>query len=182
MKIEEKKVELKNGQFCILRSPKPEDAEQLIAYLKATAGETEFLLKYPEEVSITVEQEKEILQWFIDSDRDLMIIAEVDGEVAGNCSFSPVGRKTRVRHRCVIGIALYEKYWGLGIGKALLELLLEKAAECEYEQAELDVVSRNERAIALYEGFGFTEVGSRPHAMKHKDGTYDDDIIMVKQL
>ena len=111
-----------------------------------------------------------------------MIIAEVDGEIAGNCSFSPVGRKTRVRHRCVIGIALYEKYWGLGIGKALLELLLEKAAECEYEQAELDVVSRNERAIALYEGFGFTEVGSRPHAMKHKDGTYDDDIIMVKQL
>ena len=40
MKIEEKKVELKNGQFCILRSPKPEDAEQLIAYLKATAGES----------------------------------------------------------------------------------------------------------------------------------------------
>ena len=45
-----------------------------------------------------------------------MIIAEIDGEVAGNCSFSPVGEKTRVRHRCSIGIALYKKYCLIRIG------------------------------------------------------------------
>lgn len=139
MIIEEKKLILKNGQACILRSSRLDDAEQLIEYLKVTVGETNFLLKYPEEVKITVEQEKDILQWFIDSERDLMIIAEVDGRIVGNCSFSPVGRKIRVRHRCSLGIALYEK-------------------------------------------IRFEKFGIRPKAMKHKDGTYDDEIMMVKYL
>ena len=182
MRIEAKEVILKNGQKCILRSPKLDDAEQLIEYLKISAGETEFLLKYPEEVNITEEQERGILQWFIDSERDAMIIAEVDGSVVGNCSFSPVGKKIRVRHRCSIGIALYEKVWGLGIGTYLLEELITNAMECGYEQMELNVVSRNERAVKLYEKMGFVKCGSMPNAMKHKDGTYDDDIMMVKQL
>lgn len=182
MRIEDKKVQLKDGRPCILRSPKLEDAEQLVEYLKVTAAETDFLLKYPEEVKISVEQEKEILKSFMDSERDLMIIAEVDGEVAGNCSFSAVGGKSRVRHRCALGIALYKRCWGLGIGRELIALLLEKARECGYEQIELEVVSRNERAIALYEKMGFTKIGERPCAMKHKDGTYDSNVIMVKRL
>lgn len=120
MVIEEKKVMLKNGQICVLRSPEIDDAAQMIEYLKASASETDFLLKYPEEVNITLEQERDILQWYLDSKRDVMIVAEVDGKVVGNCSFSPVGKKIRVRHRCTVGIALYEKVWGLGIGTALL--------------------------------------------------------------
>ena len=182
MKTESKEVILKNGKKCILRSPEPDDAEQLIDYLKISASETDFLLKYPEEVNITVEKEKGLLQWFVDSDRDLMIVAEVDGKIVGNCSFSPIGRKMRIRHRCSIGIALYENSWGLGIGTALLSLLIEKAAECGYEQMELDVVSRNDRAVKLYEKMGFVKCGNKPRAMKHKDGTYDDEIMMVKQL
>ncbi len=182
MLIDEKIVKLKNEQVCILRNPKPDDAVQLVEYLKATAAETYFLLKYPEEVRITTEQEKEFIESLNGSKRDLMIIAEVDGEVAGNCSFSPVGEKTRVRHRCSIGIALYKKYWGLGIGRELMSLLLQSAKECGYEQAELEVVSKNERAVALYDKIGFERVGERPKAMKHKDGSYDSNIIMVKQL
>ena len=38
---------------------------------------------------------------------------------------------------------------------------------------ELNVVSRNERAVKLYEKMGFVKSGSIPNAMKHKDGTYD---------
>lgn len=182
MRIEEKKFYLKDGRLCTLRSPKLEDADQLVEYLKVTAAETDFLLKYPEEVKISVEQEKEILKWFIDSERDLMIIAEVDGKVAGNCSFSAVGGKFRVRHRCALGIALYERCWGLGIGRELIALLAQKARECGYEQIELEVVSRNERAIALYEKMGFVRIGERPCAMRHKDGTYDSNVIMIKQL
>lgn len=182
MKIEEKIIILKNGKTCILRNAQPEDAKQLVEYLKITAAETDYLLKYPEEVKLSVEQEKEFLESFAESQRNLMIIAEVDGEVAGNCSFSEVGGKRKIRHRCSIGIAIYKKFWGLGIGRKLMLLLLEKAKECGYEQAELEVVSRNGRAISLYEKIGFIRVGEMPNAMKHKDGSYDSNIIMVKQL
>ena len=182
MIIKDKEILLKNGQRCILRSPKLDDAEQLIEYLKISADETDFLLRYPEEVTITVEKEKDILQWFIESKRDLMIIAEIDGKIVGTCSLSSIGQKIRVRHRCSIGIALYENVWGLGIGTALLSLLIENAIKNEYEQMELDVVSRNDRAIRLYEKMGFVKCGDKPKAMKHKNGTYDDLIIMVKLL
>lgn len=181
MIIEEKRVKLKNGQICTLRSPRLEDAKQLIDYLKVTAGETDFLLKYPEEVVISVEEERDILQKFIELEKELMIIAEIDGKVAGNCAISPVGNKIRTRHRCSMGIALYEKYWGLGIGTALLELLIAKAAEIGYEQIELEVVRSNERAIALYEKVGFVAFAVRPDAMKYKNGVYDDYVMMVRK-
>lgn len=182
MTIEKKEVLLKNGQRCILRSPSLDDAEQLIDFLKVSAAETDFLSQYPEELNITDEKEKDILQWFIDSKKDLMIIAEINGKVVGNCTFSPIGQKVRIRHRCSIGMALYEKVWGLGIGTALLSLLIENAIGCGYEQMELDVVSRNDRAIKLYEKMGFVRCGNKPRAMKHKDGTYDNVIMMVRQL
>lgn len=182
MVIEEKKVILKNGQTCILRSPRIEDAAQMIEYLKISAGETDFLLRYPEEVNVTLEQERDMLQWYLASERNVMLMAEIDGVIVGNSSFVSVGKKIRVRHRCSVGIALYKKVWGLGIGTALLEMLIAKAVECDYEQMELDVLSKNDRAIHLYEQMGFVKCGIRPNAIRHKDGTYDDDIIMVRQL
>ena len=88
----------------------------------------------------------------------------------------------RTRHRCSMGIALLEKVWGQGISTAMLETLLEKAKEAGYEQMELEVVARNERAVALYERMGFEKFGIRPRAVKQKDGSYDDYVIMVKLL
>ena len=42
MIIQDKEILLKNGQRCILRSPKLDDAEQLIDYLKISASETNY--------------------------------------------------------------------------------------------------------------------------------------------
>lgn len=182
MRIQEKKIYLKNGQECILRSPEPKDAKKLIDYLITTAGETDFLLKYPEEVKLSIQQEEEFLKNILNAQRDFMIVAEIEGEIAGNCSLSSLGEKLRIRHRGSIGIAIYKKYWGFGIGRELMLLLLDNAKQCGYEQAELEVVSRNDRAIALYEKFGFVRVGEMPNAAKQKDGTYDNYIIMMKAL
>ena len=48
----------KNGIRYTLRSPETEDAEKMIAYLKATAEETEFGLSYPEEMDFTIQDEE----------------------------------------------------------------------------------------------------------------------------
>lgn len=183
MKIEEKEIRLKNGQTCLLRSPEISDAEELVKFVKATAGETDFVIRYPEEADIPVEQEKFFLQHFNEAARDLMILAEIDGKIAGNCQISEIGRsRIKVRHRCSFAIALYKEYWGLGIGSALMELLAEKAAELGYEQMELEVVSSNERAIGLYRKMGFVKTGEIPDAMKYKDGNYVGLDIMVMKL
>lgn len=183
MKIEERRVTLRDGRVCVLRSPEIEDAEELAKFVRAAAGETDFLLRYPEEADVPAEQEKFFLQHFNEAARELMILAEVDGKLAGNCHFSGVAKgRLKVRHRCACGISLYREYWGLGIGAALMELLAEKAVELGYEQMELEVVSSNARAIGLYRKMGFVKTGEIPDAMRYKDGRYDGMDIMIKKL
>ena len=182
MIYKEKTVPLKDGRTVVLRSPRPaEDAADLIDFMKVTGAETPYLMYEVGEFSFTVEKETAFLQKFVDSESDLMLIAEVDGQIAGNCEFK--GKtKQRTRHRCDFAIALYQAYCGLGIGTALLTALLDEAKRCGYEQAELDVIAANERAIGLYKKLGFEICGTRPHDLKYADGTYADAYFMVKQL
>jgi hypothetical protein len=59
----------------VLRSPRYEDIEGLLEYLYITAGETEFVLRYPEECGkYTYEGEKAIIDRFNASDREAMIL------------------------------------------------------------------------------------------------------------
>ena len=85
-------------------------------------------------------------------------------------------------HRCGLAVALYQKYCGLGIGKIMLQTVLDAAKECGYEQAELEVVSTNERAIRLYESLGFEKYGTLTHSMKYQDDSYADDCLMMRKL
>lgn len=173
---------MKDGRLCTLRSPLPSDAENLIRYLKTTADETTFLNRYADEYTLTVEEEIKILNRLLAAPRDLMILAEVEGELAGACSFFACSNKSRCAHRCTFGIAILRKFWNRGIGSAMFDCMLEKAAEYGYEQAELEVRVRNERALALYRKKGFTEIGRLPRAVRHRDGTYDDDMMMIRML
>ena len=51
MRFPEKEILLKDGRKCILRPAGPDDAADMIEYMKVTAAETPWLLRYPDEVS-----------------------------------------------------------------------------------------------------------------------------------
>ena len=182
MRFEEKEIVLKDGRKCILKPNSPEYAEDMIEYLTKTSGETEFLLRYPDEVNYTLESEKEILQRLLDDPYVIMMAAIVDGKVAGNGSVSGIGDKRKIRHRCSMAIALYEEYWGLGIGTAMIGYMTELAREIGWHQMDLEVVAENEQAQALYKKCGFIESGRRHNALLFDDGTYHDEILMYKDL
>ena len=114
-----KTIPLKDGRTAVLRSPDPSrDAADMVQYLYDTAADTPFVLREPEEVSMTVEGEERFLEAVTDSDTDCMILCEVDGRIAGNCHLSFM-TKQKVRHRCDVAIALRKEYWNLGIGTAM---------------------------------------------------------------
>lgn len=172
----------KKGRDVLLRSAKEKDAEALIDYMKITAAETPFLLREPDEISLTIEQEQAFIKAKKNSENELLLIAETGGRHIGNASLmSAVGFK-RYRHRCEIAIALYQEYCGLGIGKAMLEMVLDIAKKAGYEQAELEVIANNKPAIALYEKLGFQKYGTFPDNMKYADGSYVDAYWMMKKL
>jgi len=180
MKIENIKIDL-NGQELILRNATEDDAEKLIEYLKETSRETRFLVREPVEITATVEQEKTFIQRQNEAEGNIMLLGFLDGQYVGNCALNGFGR-VRFRHRVSLGIALYQKYTGMGIGKAMLETVINLAKEMGYEQVELEVVSDNERAIALYKKMRFEICGTTPNAMKYKDGSYADEHKMIKVL
>ena len=109
MRFAPKEIILKDGRACVLRPTAPEDAEAMIQYLKETAGETEYLLRYPDEVTFTVEGEREILGSMLDDPSSVMMVAIADGRVAGNCSVNGIGSKRKIRHRCSMANWIKEK-------------------------------------------------------------------------
>ena len=181
MIFEEERYEL-GGQEVILRSARPEEAEMLLEYLKVVTGETRFLFCESDEVTMTPEDEKEFVNFHNNAEDAMLIAAYVDGVYAGNCAFEGKHGTRRAKHRMGMGIALNLKYTGFGLGRLMLTRLLDKAAEMGFEQAELIVIEGNDRAHHLYETLGFKECGRIPHANRYDDGTYGDDILMVKNL
>ena len=137
MIYQEKTFSLQDGRKVVLRSAEERDAEALIAYLQATAAESRFLLREPEEQTLTVEDEVQFIRRKNEAERDLMLLAFVEGRYAGNCAINSHGDKLRVLHRCDIGIALYQEFCGQGLGTLMLTELLKIAKECGYQQAEL---------------------------------------------
>lgn len=182
MEFLSKTVILKNGESCLLRRAEESDAEMMVGYLKTVWGETRYLMRDPEDMTVTVEKEREILKERADSDTGLMLLAEVEGRHAGTAFFDAVGKRNRASHRCRAGITLYKEFWGMGIGTAILGEILHGAKMAGYEQAELEVVSTNAQAVGLYRKLGFETTGTIPNAMKYKDGTYADFLFMVKKL
>lgn len=182
MRIEPIYIKDKLGRTVILRSALPEDADSLIKYLKITTAETPYLIREPEEVTITHDQEVSFLESCLNEDKSLMLVATIDGNHIGNCSFNPIGNFKRYSHRCDVAIALYQEYCGLGIGRQMLETALRIAKETGFEQAELEVISNNTNAIALYEKMGFVKYGTFPNNMKYADGTYVSADWMMKKL
>ena len=166
----------------ILRSAEPSDAELLLHYLRMTAAETPYLIREPDEITLTLEQEEAFISRVAASEKDLMLIAVTEGRHIGNCSLSAVGPFRRYAHRCEVAIALYRAYCGAGIGTRMLQTVLDIASELGYEQAELEVVSTNKNALALYRKAGFMQYGELPNNMKYADGTYADVYWMMKKL
>lgn len=182
MIFETKTITLKDGRTAILRAPKAEDAAPMLEWLKQTGAETNFILRLPEEVTMTIEQEENFFKRLAESPYDLMIVCEVDGELAGNCHLMLQGM-IKTRHRGSVAVALSQKFWNLGIGSAMFREMIGAAEKKEgLTQLELEFVEGNTRAQALYEKMGFRIVGYRPNAIRLKDGTLLNEIIMVRPL
>lgn len=178
MEFYKKEITLKDGTKCVLRSPIEKDAKDMIDYLKITSGETHFMVRYPEEIEITLEEEIEHIKGIVSSNNDIMIAAFVNNEFAGNASLNCIRNRIKLKHRATFGISIKEKYWNNSIGSILTKEIIEVAKKIGYEQIELGVFSDNEKAIKLYEKNGFEVWGKNKNAFKLKDGSYCDEIIM----
>ena len=183
MVIKDIEYKLKDGRNALIRSPQDEDIQGMLEYLYISAGETDFILRYPEECNkYTVESEKALFDRVNKSDNEAMLVCLVEGKVAGNCQIT-WNKGIKTRHRASVAIALLKEYWNQGIGTRLFQELIRIAEENpNLIQIELDFVEGNSRARALYEKMGFRITGVKPNAIRLKDGTLLNEYSMIREI
>ena len=177
-----KTIELRDGRQCVLRNGTADDARAALDSFNLTHEETDNLLTYPDEGGLTLEGEAQYLQEMTESDDEIEILAEVGGSIVGSAGVSRVGSKEKLRHRAEFGIGIERAYWGLGIGRALVEACIECARAAGYAQLELEVVADNERALALYQSEGFVEYGRNPRGFRSRQSGFQELVLMRLEL
>ncbi|MGO4676082.1 N-acetyltransferase family protein [Bosea sp. 2YAB26] len=107
-------------------------------------------------------------------------VVAVDREVVGWCDIIPDASPVRA-HVGKLGMGLLASHRGLGLGRRLLTLALDRARQRGLERIELSVLHDNKAARALYERLGFQIEGRRRRDWK-RDGVYRDSILMALDL
>ena len=81
-----KTLTTKTGSELYLRNGDAPDGDAALAVFNKTHAETEYLLTYPDESSMTAEQEAEFLAQATKSAREIEILVFVDGQLAGTAA------------------------------------------------------------------------------------------------
>lgn len=158
----------------LIRPTRLEDAEDIHA-LRTLPGVMWGTMQVP---STTIEQIRSRLQGSIGDGSTHSFVAVLDGRVVGNAALS-VGRLKRSRVGD-IGLFVHDDYTGRGIGRALMERLLDLADNyLDLKRVELEVITDNAAAIHLYESLGFEREGVKRSSM-FRGGVFVDTLIMAR--
>lgn len=184
MRYETSEFTLANGRRFILRPLGPDDAEAMLAFLKAVSEQSPFMIRYPDEIGFTTEQEEELLRqrredpFLVD-----LAVFTVQGELIANCCVHRLAETYRMAHRAELSIAVRKEYWHQGLGTLLTGRAIQAAGAMPgIESLELTAMGKNRRALALYERQGFQKTGELKRGFRYRDGSYDSEIQMQRML
>ncbi|MET9214880.1 MULTISPECIES: GNAT family N-acetyltransferase [unclassified Nocardia] len=122
------------------------------------------------------------LTWFADRTAAGMpiLVAEIDGEVAGYASYGQWRPKTGYRFSVENSVYVDERFQRRGVASALLTELVTRATDSGRVHAMIAAIeSSNTGSIALHERFGFRTVGELPE-VGHKFGRWMDLTLMQR--
>ena len=102
--------------------------------------------------------------------RGALLLASVDGALAGCCALRPLDASDYANAAEMKRLFVRPSYRRLGLGRLLTEAILDAAHAAGYRCVLLDTLDDMESARALYEDLGFVEIPPyyhNPHAGAH---------------
>jgi len=99
-----------------------------------------------------------------------LLLALVDGEVAGCCALRPIDNVDYSNAAEMKRLFVRKAFRRFGLGRMLAEAILDAARLADYSCVLLDTLDEMESARALYEDLGFDEIPPyyhNPHAGAH---------------
>jgi len=163
-----------------IREIRLEDAEKYLELLNRLDKETIFRLYEPNERSLTVEQQREVIREILNNKRSLLLVAEEAGELIGY--LMAAGRDIkRIAHVVSISVGILQAHVGKGVGTKLFEEMEKWARQNGKHRLELTVMENNAAGRALYKKMGFEVEGIKRQSL-YVNGEYIDDIYMSKLI
>ncbi len=90
--------------------------------------------------------------------RGALLLAWVDGQLAGCCALRPLDASDYANAAEMKRLFVRPRFRGLGLGRLLTEAILDAARHADYSCVLLDTLDDMESARALYEDLGFSEI------------------------
>ncbi len=177
--ITEKNFVLKNGRKLILRTAMVKDAGQIVQLMRDVIKEGPFTLQEHDEYKATAKSEAAKIRRCMEAPGKIYLAAEIRKEIAGYISFDNWDTR-RTSHTGLFSVFIRKKFRGMGIGRILVQGMLDWAKESPVnKKISLYVFSTNKGAIALYKKLGFKVEGLFKRDMII-DGKYVDSVAMYK--
>ncbi len=121
------------------------------------------------------------LAYWLSPEREVFV-AEDHGEIVGT-HFLQATQKGGGAHVANCGYMTAVASMGRGVARAMCAHSLDRARERGFRAMQFNfVVSTNERAVRLWQSFGFKIVGRLPRAFLHPTQGYVDAYIMYRNL
>lgn len=112
----------------------------------------------------------------------MQLLAFSDNTLIGVCDIH-MQTKEAMQHEGVFGISVKNEYRGKGIGKLLMQTVIDEALKTipQLKILTLGVFGNNGIACSMYENLGFTKFGTLPEGILHQ-GKYIDHVYMYKKV
>jgi len=108
------------------------------------------------------------------------LVMRADDQVLGWAALSPVSKRRVYSGVAEVSVYVTESAKGKGIGRALLEALIENSERAGIWTLQASIFPENEASIALHLKCGFREVGRRERIAKLK-GIWRDTILLERR-
>jgi RimJ/RimL family protein N-acetyltransferase len=151
---------LRDGRLAIVRETQAADASAILDHFAAVYAESNFLTRGPGEFERSIPEQEDLIRTYAEAPIKLALAAFVGADLVGSLTFA--GKpQLRVRHAGDLGMTVRRAFWGLGIGSAMLDCLIDWArSTAVITKLNSRVRSDNERAIRLYRRKGFVIEGT----------------------
>ncbi|WP_099974495.1 GNAT family N-acetyltransferase [Lactobacillus terrae] len=135
-----------------LREAIPDDAANLIAFLKKVADESEFIEFESSLRFLTVEEEKIELDRIYNSTQDNIFLAIFEGDIVGFARVAHADDKSSE-----FGVVVTEEFSGNNIASYLTEDAINWSTDSkDINELTIEVYRDNSVAIHIYEKYGFS--------------------------
>lgn len=173
-------VTLRDGRTATIRSGDELDALASWEFGRRELGLSDQVVTRPDEYPADVDVERERIVALRDDPNALLLFAfSPVGELVGSMRFF-TDKRRRARHAGQFGLLVVDSWRGVGLGRVLIEVLIEWArTHAEIEKICLGVFHTNPLAYGLYQRMGFIEEGRQRGHFKLEDGTRIDEILMA---